>query len=60
MTHLRTDQLMMIGERPAAWANRLRQERGVEGVEWYEKEDGGLALRSTRKAQSRLEFPDGR
>lgn len=51
---------MMIGERPAAWANRLRQERGVEGVEWYEKEDGGLALRSTRKAQSRLEFPDGR
>lgn len=53
---LRSDQLRRDDESAAAWANRLRRERGVEGIEWYEREDGSLGLRSIRQVQSKLDL----
>lgn len=53
---LMPDQHRQPGETAAQWANRLRVQRGVDGLEWYERPDGGLSLRSVRNPQSRLDL----
>jgi len=53
---LMPDQHRQPGESAVKWANRLRVQRGVHGVEWYERADGGLALRARQEPQPRLDF----
>lgn len=53
---LQPDQYRQPYESAVQWANRLRVQRGADGVVWVERPDGGLTLRSATAIQSKLEF----
>lgn len=53
---LRPDQMRQPGESMVDWLNRLRVERGVDGIEWYATSGGDLRLRPSRNPQSKMEF----
>lgn len=49
-------QFRQPGETMAAWANRLRRERGNDHLEWFEDDAGQLRLREVRNPQSKLDL----